>query len=636
MPRPVAYLDTQGKSALAAVLLALLLWAGLFVAFPGAWQLAEELYGDWVWRLTASDSRERRIILVDIDEPSLRQLGNWPWPRARLAELSDKLAREGAALQVFDIVLPSSEPGDPQLLASLKKNHALLAQVFALEKSTQAASGRPSAALNWAACPPNLPVAHGHIANAPIFSDLPAGHITPLIERDGVIRRQPAVICSEGKAYPALFIAAVVQALGKPDVRLEAGRGMFSPVWRLAGPTLSEEGLPLDASGNVRIPWAVQPQSLVSISAADVLAGRVPAGMLANAWVLVGSTALGLNDRVATPFGGSSAGLAVHAQLLRGVLDARIPVTPRMSWLYDLFTALVGSVVLLAIARQPRRPLVLLAGGAVLCALLLGAAKAVLLARYAVWISWMHVALYLQLLAFSLGLIAHARNRFERDRVYTHLASYLPSPVAAMLVRQDPTGTVDAARRNVTVLLADIRNFSGYCETRPPEESTAVLHAFFSMATSVVEAHGGQIESFQGDAVLALWGNNGLPNNPERALEAALAMLASSRELLPPPQPDDLAPLELGIGLETGIAIVGSFGLARRRTHLAIGHTVTTAARLQDMTGELAHPILIGEGMAACLSDQALESQGMFLLDGLKAPCHIYAYPLRKCLDVNE
>ena len=109
-------------------------------------------------------------------------------------------------------------------------------------------------------------------------------------------------------------------------------------------------------------------------------------------------------------------------------------------------------------------------------------------------------------------------------------------------------------------------------------------------------------------------------------------MLKESRQILSPQLPDDLQPLELGLGLETGAATVGSFGLARRRTHLAMGRTITTAARLEQMTAELAHPILVGEGMAACISDHRLESQGVFLLEGIKTPCHIYAYPLKNCV----
>lgn len=629
--RPPALPETPFRLALLGGVFALLLWLGAVAAFSGAIGTLEEFSGDWIWRMAAADGRERRIILVDIDEPSLRQLGPWPWPRQRIAELSDRLAAEGAGVQIFDIVFPSTAGDDARLLASFRKNNAVLSQIFALEPNTQAASGQPAAPLPWAACPPNLPQALGYIANDPLFAVLPMGHITPLVEGDGMVRRQPAVICNQGKPYPALFVAVLAQALGRPAISLETGSGLFAPVRELSGPSLDKRGIPLDAQGNVRVPWTLRPEGFISIAAADVLAGRTPQGLLDNAWVLIGSTALGLNDRVATPFGSSSAGLMVHAQLLRGALDGSIPAAPRRAPVYQWLAALLGMLLLTRLGGASRKSLLALTvlAGSVIVALWL--LKALLLLRFALWFEWVSLALFLLLFALSLGLLEYARSRVERDRLYTHLASYLPGPVAAALVRKDPSGAIDADRRNVTVLIADIRNFSAYCETRPPEASTALLHAFFSMVTDKVEQQGGLVESLQGDAVLAVWGTGDGGAEPEAALQAALDILSESRQLLPAPGSEDLAPLALGIGLETGLATVGSFGPVRRRTHLVIGHTVTTAARLQEMTAELAHPILVGEGMAAGIASHRLESQGVFLLDGLRAPCHIYAYPLKDC-----
>lgn len=611
--------------------MALSLSAILLSGFSSTLAVLEERVADWLWQITASTERERRIILIDVDEPSLRQLGPWPWSRQRLEELSNHLAAEGAALQVFDMVFPSTMENDQSFARTLHKNHAVLAQVFALEDNTGAASGQVSGALPWAACPPGLPQARGHIANHPGLAELPVGHITPGIEADGVIRHQPAIICDQNRAYPALFIAALGQALLQPELRLETGRGLLGPDWQLHGPSLTRDGLPLDAQGSARIPWTLQPEAFISLSAADILAGRVPQGLLNNAWVLIGSTALGLNDRIATPFSASSAGLMIHAQLLRGVLDERLPLTPRHGPLLEILLSALATALLLHLAhRWPRRPLIQLLAALTL-ALVFCTLKALLLIKLAIWIEWLRAALFTILLALSLNFAEYLRNRLERDRLYNHLASYLPASVAATLVRQDPSDAIDATRANVTILFADIRNFSSYCETNPPEAATAILHAFFSMATRIVEDHRGQVESFQGDAVQAVWGSAGDGPAPELALQAALAILQASRELLPAPTNEDLAPLGMGIGMETGMATVGSFGLARRRTYLAIGHTVTTAARLQDMTVELAHPILIGEGMAASLGDHRLHSQGSFLLEGLVAPCHIYAYPLKEC-----
>src|SRR5690606_15381439 len=138
----------------------------------------------------------------------------------------------------------------------------------------------------------------------------------------------------------------------------------------------------------------------------------------------------------------------------------------------------------------------------------------------------------------------------------------------------------------------------------------AVLHAFFSLATDIVEAEGGVIEAFQGDAVLAVWydGAAGNPAHAQGALRAAMRLNAGMQGVLPDPAPAGLEPLALGIGLESGPAMVGSFGRASRRTHMVLGNTVTIANRLVAMTMDLSHPILVGEGMAAQVGDSQLES----------------------------
>lgn len=634
--RFTTHLNASGKAALLASLIALTLSLLISTLFQGAIHTLEEHTGDWAWRLGATDVRERRILLVDIDETSLQQLGPWPWPRQRLLELSERLAAEGAALQIFDIILPQASGDDTQLAARLKQNNAILSQVFGLQNGSNAAAGQPTGALPWAACPANLPIAQGYIANHPLYAEVPVGHITPLVESDGNIRQQPALICHQGKAYPALFIVALAQATTNHKIKLQAGNSPLAPPWELTGNPIQKNGIPLDPQGNVRIPWTINPQAFISLSATDLLAGRLPQGLLKNAWVVIGSTALGLNDRTATPFGGNEAGFTVHAQLLRGALDGRLPVSPKGSGVYTALIAILCTLILGGLGSFRKIRAHTLALITLLLGTLLWALKAVLLVHAGLWLEWITAAIYLSLFALSFGLLEYTRSRRERDRLYRHLSSYLPGPVAALLATQDPTDAIDANRCTITALFADIRNFSIYCETHPPEESTAVLHAFFSMVTRLVEKHGGIVESFQGDAVLAVWGAGSTPRsnlasepNPESALEAALEILKESRNLLPQPQADDLAGLELGMGLEMGTATVGSFGMARRRTHLAIGRTITTATRLQEMTSELAHPILIGEGMAASIGHPPLESQGTFLLEGLKTPCHIYAYPLR-------
>lgn len=638
---------------------AALFWAALHFFAPSSLNQLDERSGDLVWRLSADLRDERRLIVVDIDERSLREVGPWPWPRATQAKLVQQIATIGAQQQIYDIVFasPASDgaQGDAALAQAVARNHPVLAQVFALEQGGQALGGQLAGALDWPSCPAPFGSATGYLANqsavaAASSAGLEVGHITPRIAVDGLVRHQPAVICYQGKSYPALGLAALLRGTGGHALALERGNGWLDAPWRLTGPSLSAGAIPLDDRGDLRVSWKLHPDSFISISAADVLAGRVPAGLLDSAWVLVGSSAFGLNDSVATPFGGAAAGLQVHAQVITALIDGRTPYTPRTAAALQAMAAAAGVAMLLFLSRtrSVRRaggrhfPEYLLPLAAAGWALLLWVAHALLLMLHAMWLGWVEPALFVVVSGGCMGILEHAKSRLDRDRLYAHLSSYLPAPVAASLALQPPSSAIKASTNLVSVLFADIRNFSAYCEARPPEEAAAVLHAFFSTATKVIEAQGGVIEAFQGDAILAVW--NGEPDaNPaadpahsgdhaRRALQAAINLHAAMHGVLPDPAPAGLEPLALGIGVESGPAMAGSFGLASRRTHMVMGRTVTIASRLVDMTAELAHPILVGEGLAAQVGASGLESMGTFMLDGMRVPHHVYAYPLAHAL----
>lgn len=679
-----ALLAGLAAAAIVSLLLSLL--------FGPALQAAEERAGDWVWRLGGQKTEERRVLVVDIDEKSLAEIGPWPWPRSTQARLIEQIAQLGAREQILDVVFTDPRDDDASLLAAVAEHRPVLAQVFALgasgpgtglpQLSEQAAPrvGQPSGALDWASCPAPFSEALGHLSNFPALAalgDMPqgrTGHISPRIADDGVVRHQPAIICWQGKSYPSLAIASLMRATSETSLLLQRG-GWWDAPWTLGSAGQALPALPLDERGNMRVAWRLHPDSFVSIPAADVLAGRVPTDIMTGAWVLVGASAFGMNDTIATPYSGASAGLLAHAQILSALVDGHTPYTPRAALPLQAAAAALGALLLWLLVRLAgqgggatrdaqaltpspmlRMPVYLLPLAALAFALALVVAHALALWLADVWVGWLLPALFVLLAGVFAGTIEHARSRSERDRLYQHLASYLPAPVAAALALQPPSSAIRASTRQVSVLLADIRNFSAYCEARPPEEAAAVLHAFFSAASRIVQAHGGVIESFQGDAVVAVW--NGADDIPlpsatdeqhaqihsRQAVAAALDLLTESLKLLPDPAPAGLEPLSLGLGLETGPAMVGSFGLASRRTHTVMGRTITIASRLVDLTMDLAHPILVGEGMAAQLGGQFslgaraggsgtqetqhLQSMGTFLLEGLRVPHHIYAVPL--------
>lgn len=614
---------------LSAALIALLQWLA-----PSAFSNVEQVVGDVTWRVAATSAPERRVVIVDIDEASLKQVGPWPWSRETLARLSERLHAAGAAVQVFDLVLDAPREGDALLAEAWRTYPVVAGQIISVDPAATPRVGAVGGALAAAGCPEFAPRSTGFIGNSEslLSGGLAVGHMTPRVEFDGVVRKVPALICHEGRAFPSLALAALWRAAQPPgqgqsaaDWAWNRGRAgtLLAPAGLLFSPSLPGITVPVDAQGDIRVPYRAGRNALASVSAGQLIAGTADASILRGTIAIVGATAFGLTDVVSTPLASVASGVEVHAQVIAGLLDHRVPFEPvSLAW-GQWLAFLAISVVLLAVAVRKRGAPVKrlpLAGAAM--ALLCHATAAVMLSAYDLWLPWFGPAVFALLAATALATAEHALTRAQRERLSAHLGSYLPGPVAQRLMASDPSGSLQVDSRNVSVLVADIRNFSAFATHRPPQETAALLHAFYCIAVDVVEQHGGVVENVVGDSVLAVWNAySPCANHPAQALAAAKELSRATRPLLAHrsiPENDHLVqPLALGVGVETGTAIVGSFGPARRRAHAALGEPVSVASRLQQMTQDLSMPILIGPQLAGLLPAGSTEALGDYLLEGM-------------------
>ena len=611
---------------------ALGLWGLACLAVPQALQLADERGTDLIWRLAQDGHPERRVVVVDIDDDSLAQIGPWPWPRPIMAQLVRKLDDAGVALKLLDITFPDQREGTSEFSQALaagasgQGSPTVLGQVFALRHESVLQVGTPVGALPAEGCLESAAPAQGVIANAPHLHTL-AGHISPVIDADGVVRKVPAVVCYAGRNYPALSIAGLT-ALGEELPGIEPGSGPWAPTWQMRLDALPGLPVALDAKGFMRVPFRHSRTAFASISAGDILQNKAPASLLKGAVVLVGASAFGLSDVVPTALGSTVSGTEVHAQLLVGMLDGSIPFTPEASWVLQLAGAGVLSLALVVLGSgkplRQRRRVVLLPLAALAGAVLLFIAHGVALWAFNMHIAWAQPALAALVLGIGLGIDEHARSLHVKDRLYENLSSYIPSQVAEKIALTVPTGEIEAQRSQVTILAADIRNFSAYCEARSPEDAARVLHRFYKTASEIISAQGGVVVEMVGDSLLAVFGGpRPCSDHSRQALHAARQIWLRCGEELPNTTGQGLEPLAIGIGVETGTALLGSFGAANRRVHTVLGQPVTIALRLSDMTADLAYPILTGPGVATMVEprldepDLVLKPLGSFLLPGL-------------------
>lgn len=624
---------------LGAMGLAGLLCLAAVALAPGVLARLQEQARDLVWRGSASAVPERRVVLVDIDDASLQAIGAWPWSRSTMADLTRKLDVAGASLKLFDLVFPDPRDGDAALAAALAAHDAtapnVLAQVFALRNESQLRSGALTGALPGIGCQMPAVPAQGFVANAQGLGAR-AGHITPTIDSDGAVRTMAALVCMDEQVFPALGLAGVASLDASAHaLRIEKGRAWNDPAWRIELASLPGHVVGVDAQGQVRVPFTARREALTRISAADVLQGKLPADVLQDAWVVIGASAFGLGDVVPVALGGAVSGAEVHMQLLLGLLDGKLPYIPLVApWLQAAYTA-AALLVLLWLAggaQQHRRQQVLLIPVVALAAAVLAYGLHAWALVSVGWVlGWLVPALLIVLTGTALALGEQARVLVEKKRIYQNLASYVSGPVAKKIALNELSGDIQARRCDVTVLTADIKNFARYCEVCSPEDAATVLHRFFTTASAVVESHGGVVEEMVGDSLMAVFnGEQTCADHPAAALTAAREIWQRCSTELPNAQALGLESLGIGLGLESGMAMVGSFGPAGRRVHTVLGQTVTIALRLRGMTVDLAYPVLAGQGLAQRLGvvpeteHMELKSLGSFLLPGLMRPCTLY------------
>lgn len=584
--------------ALAAVLL------GVWSQWPAARSahLTDAWLRDRFIKLQAVNTPETRILVVDIDETSLARYP-WPWPRARLAELVEALLAGGARGVALDILQekPADAGGDLRIAQLAQHGPLVLAQLFDYDARPQALrggqlmGGTPVAAAGQAA------VARGFIANhAGLAQSAHSGNIGVRPDPDGTLRQVPMQTFFEGRRYPTLARALFDCCAGAPAL-----------------PDAGSEGF-------VRIPYLRDWSAYTVAKAADILDQNLPPELIAGRLVLVGSSALSIGDRVATPLHPSTAGLLVHAALLTSLLEQQAGLTPAAwpgKWIALLFSL---GVVLLGMYTFPRLSaasnVAMLAGSA-----LLWLALAYWVSRHDADFSTAGPLLSnLFLLAIAVPFQWQLTQQKSRHLLGT-LRQYVAKEVVAELLRRDLKDPLAPRQLQVTTLIADMEGYTSQVESLPVDEAARLTKDFLDCLTRPVLEKHGTLDKYTGDGLIAFWGAP-LPNadHANLALDAAQQILQEVRELSRARVQAGKSSLRVRIGVESGLAMVGDFGTSFRSIYTAVGDSVNTASRLEQTAREFAHDIIIGEGTASRATRHRFILLGQRLLRGKEKPLNVY------------
>ncbi len=591
------------------------------------------------------------IVILDIDEASLHQVGQWPWPRSEIAQIVDELGKLGAASIAFDIVF--SDPDRTSLStaaadlvragakvdlpASLPDNDALLAAAFSrnpvtagfvLTNETDAAPPPPKAGFAFAGADPQsyLYTFSGALSNLPVLSDAAsgAGFYSFPPSPDGIVRTVPLLARSHDKLYPALSIEALRTALGASSFVLRAtGASGEADTGRPAMTALKVGNfeVPTGAVGDFRIYYSGVP-SVPRISAAEFLDPQKAAkyaDKINGSIVLVGTSAIGLRDIVATPRAAAVPGVEVHAEIIDQILSGEFLTRPDWAPGAEIALAIVLTLILLAA--------VLSVGP------LLGAIAALVVISGVAAISWFAFAngkmvldpilpslsvLSVYIVVTALLLLLTDR---ERQFVRRAFAFYL-APAMVERLAEDPAAlALGGETREITILFSDIRGFTSLSEKLDPQAITGLLNRFLTPMTDALLESGATIDKYIGDAIMAFWNAPlSTPNHPRQACLAALSMFKALEELN---KTEDVA-IKIGVGLNTGQCCVGNLGSEQRFNYSAIGDSVNVASRVESLTKQYGLSILITENTTVHTSGLALLEVDLVRVVGRSEPVAIF------------
>ncbi len=572
----------------------------------------------------------RPVVIADIDEASLKEIGQWPWPRTVVADLVSRLRELDAVAIGFDIVFAEPDRLSPALaagsfrgldaatrdkLAALPNNDEVLAD--AIKQAGVVVIGQAGAATpeprtksemalqtGFAVLGPDprpfLVTFPGLLRNVLPIEEAAAGRglfsIKP--ERDGIIRRVPVVMDAQETLVPALTMEMlrVVTRAGAILVRTDQ-----AGVRAVAVPGLE---VPTDGNGQFWVHFNKHDPARY-VSAADVLNGRTPADRFRGRLVIVGTSAVGLLDIKTTPVEPAMPGVEVHAQILESVLTQSLLARPDYAIGIELVAAVVfGAAIIIAAPMLPAS--IVIALGGLLIAALIGVSLYFFIAHNLL-IDFTYPLMSFWLIYLVLTFVNYFREQRQRQQIRSAFGFYLSPHKVEQLASSPDKLVLGGEERRMTILFSDVRGFTTISEhyRDDPQGLTRLMNRFLTPLTNAIIERKGTIDKYIGDAIMAFW--NAPVDDEEHetnACDAALEMLARAEALNTVLKREAetngglYMPLRIGIGLNSGPCVVGNMGSDFRFNYSVLGDTVNLASRLESRTKDYRLSLAIGSRTA--------------------------------------
>jgi adenylate cyclase len=629
-----------GLAAGVTVLMLALAWT------PGLVSRLETLSLDFRFKLRGPRTVGPHVVLVAIDEKSLREIAQWPWPRDLQAQLVEKVHADGASVIGMDMIF--SEPETTPYLRDLQEIHAvqrradrpnrgvqtILADKLArartdprLAKSIGSAGNVvlaypflvPLTASPPTEAPPRPPfhsqsyfiTTKGALSPEALqpyeaFSVTPPlsvlaekamglGHVYSIPDWDGITRYEYLALRYNDQYYPSfpLEIARVYLRVPPERMVLLLGEGV----------QLADRLIPMDQKGRMLVNYLGRERMFPYVSATDVLHDRVPAGTFQDRVVIIGTAALGTYDQKITPFSNNFPGFEKNATVVENILDGKFVKKTLWSGPLDVAVILLFGLGLgYVLPRQGALAGALLASAAVVGH---AAVTQYLFITSGIWIEGV-IPLLTAFLTFMVILVLRFMTEEKQSReIRAIFSSYVSPSIVEELIRDPAKTKLGGQHRELTMLFCDVVDFTRLNEQRPAEEVVAQLNEYLTAMTEVIFRWNGTLDKFVGDGIVAFWGAPvEQPHHVELAVKCALHMRKRLEELQVKWRSEGIISFSCGIGINTGPVLVGNIGAqGKKMDYTVIGDHVNLTARVEALTRSTGCPIIITEYTARYLKE---------------------------------
>ena len=674
------------KQRIVPILLSLVLVLAFIVHAVGVYRLGaiDQLeYRLYDWRLVATmpNTLDPRIVILDIDEKSLAEVGRWPWNRQTLARIMDKLFDvHKMKLVGFDVVFAERDEssGLPQIEAlakgRLRDNPAFQAELPRLRRSLdfdgqfgEALKNRPTvmgyfftddkAGLRGGVLPKpvftkdtfppwvaNFHHFDGYGANLPELqnSALSGGTFNVTPDADGIVRRMPLVVELDGNYYETLSLAMVRAMNGSAPLRLGWAGGDTSGSSGIESIDVLVDGklraIPIDADVATLIPYRgrgnVNGGSYRYISLTDVIHDRIKPGDLAGKIGIFGTTAIGLFDLRAAPVGEVYPGVEAHANLISGILDNKIKERPAYTVGAEVFMLLVAGLALgifLPFLTAGRSLLF----SAVVFGLIIGVNIYFFVVANLVFplASLLVMILTIFTLNMAYGYFVESRSKRELAGLF---GSYVPPELVDEMAKDPTSYSMEGRSEELTVMFSDVRGFTTISESLSPKDLSEYINAYLTAMSLIIQQHRGTLDKYIGDAIMAFWGAPVADHGHAlHAVETAMAMQREvdrvNEEFRARHWPD----MRIGIGISTGTMSVGDMGSKIRKAYTVMGDAVNLGSRLEGLTKNYGVGILAAEATRGAVSGIVFREVDRVRVKGKDEPVAVFE-PLGREGEVDQ